>query len=105
LVFSLQEWLVFPQAIDCAMLNSLKTFSAIGAGSGVLMCQLLRRSAALFLLGFGLSAFTAELLFLPKAVTVTDNVYAIVGPLGQRSEANAGLNANHGQLACFKRLK
>lgn len=34
--------------------------------------------------------------FVPKAELVTDNVYAIVGPLGQRSEANAGLNANYG---------
>ena len=32
----------------------------------------------------------------PKAQLVTQSVYAIVGPLGQRSEANAGLNANYG---------
>jgi glyoxylase-like metal-dependent hydrolase (beta-lactamase superfamily II) len=32
----------------------------------------------------------------PKAQLVTESVYAIVGPLGQRSEANAGLNANYG---------
>jgi glyoxylase-like metal-dependent hydrolase (beta-lactamase superfamily II) len=38
----------------------------------------------------------AEVLFEPKAQRVADNVYAIVGPLGQRSEANAGLNANYG---------
>jgi glyoxylase-like metal-dependent hydrolase (beta-lactamase superfamily II) len=31
-----------------------------------------------------------------QATQVTGNVYAIVGPLGQRSEANAGLNANYG---------
>ena len=60
------------------------------------MRQLLRRSFALFLLGFGLSAFGGEPLFVPKAVKVTASVYAIVGPLGQRSEANAGLNANYG---------
>ncbi len=34
--------------------------------------------------------------FAPKAQLVVDKVYAIVGPLGQRSVANAGLNANYG---------
>ncbi|MDO9467860.1 MAG: MBL fold metallo-hydrolase [Thiobacillus sp.] len=34
--------------------------------------------------------------FQPKAEKVVDNVYAIVGPLGQRSEENDGLNANYG---------
>jgi glyoxylase-like metal-dependent hydrolase (beta-lactamase superfamily II) len=34
--------------------------------------------------------------FVPKAQLVVDQVYAIVGPLGQRSVANAGLNANYG---------
>ena len=34
--------------------------------------------------------------YVPKAQLVVDNVYAIVGPLGQRSVANAGLNANYG---------
>jgi glyoxylase-like metal-dependent hydrolase (beta-lactamase superfamily II) len=34
--------------------------------------------------------------FVPKAQWVVDKVYAIVGPLGQRSMANAGLNANYG---------
>jgi glyoxylase-like metal-dependent hydrolase (beta-lactamase superfamily II) len=32
----------------------------------------------------------------PKAERVVDNVYAIVGPLGQRSADNDGLNANYG---------
>ena len=32
----------------------------------------------------------------PKAEKVVDNVYAIVGPLGQRSAENDGLNANYG---------
>jgi glyoxylase-like metal-dependent hydrolase (beta-lactamase superfamily II) len=32
----------------------------------------------------------------PKAEQVVDNVYAIVGPLGQRSQDNDGLNANYG---------
>lgn len=34
--------------------------------------------------------------FLPKAELVVDNVYAIVGPLGQRSQENDGSNANFG---------
>ena len=34
--------------------------------------------------------------FQPKAEKVVNNVYAIVGPLGQRSEDNDGLNANYG---------
>ncbi len=34
--------------------------------------------------------------YLPRAEPVADNVYAIVGPLGQRSAENDGLNANYG---------
>jgi glyoxylase-like metal-dependent hydrolase (beta-lactamase superfamily II) len=34
--------------------------------------------------------------FVPKAEQVVDNVYAIVGPLGQRSKDNDGSNANFG---------
>jgi glyoxylase-like metal-dependent hydrolase (beta-lactamase superfamily II) len=34
--------------------------------------------------------------FIPQAQLVVDQVFAIVGPLGQRSVANAGLNANYG---------
>jgi glyoxylase-like metal-dependent hydrolase (beta-lactamase superfamily II) len=37
-----------------------------------------------------------EPVYEPRAQQVTDNVYAIIGPLGQRSQANAGLNANYG---------
>ncbi len=40
------------------------------------------------------SAQAAE--FIPKAEKVVDNVYAIVGPLGQRSPDNDGSNANFG---------
>jgi glyoxylase-like metal-dependent hydrolase (beta-lactamase superfamily II) len=40
------------------------------------------------------SAQAAE--FVPKAAQVLDNVYAIVGPLGQRSKDNDGSNANFG---------
>ncbi len=42
------------------------------------------------------AAHAQEPIYTPKAQPVTGNVYAIVGPLGQRSEANAGLNANYG---------
>lgn len=45
----------------------------------------------LFWLG---SAQAAE--FMPKAELVVDNVYAIVGPFGQRSPENDGSNANFG---------
>jgi glyoxylase-like metal-dependent hydrolase (beta-lactamase superfamily II) len=59
---------------------------------------------AMSLLGVGLGFAQAQpnsnspqdARYLPRAEPVTDNVYAIVGPLGQRSEANAGLNANYG---------
>lgn len=34
--------------------------------------------------------------YLPRAEAVADNVYAMVGPLGQRSAENDGLNANYG---------
>lgn len=60
------------------------------------MHQLMRSSVALILFSFGLSAFGSEQVFVPRAVKVAESLYAIVGPLGQRSEANAGLNANYG---------
>jgi hypothetical protein len=41
--------------------------------------------------------FSANALaYTPKAEKVVDNVYAIIGPLGQRSADNDGLNANMG---------
>jgi glyoxylase-like metal-dependent hydrolase (beta-lactamase superfamily II) len=42
------------------------------------------------------SSHASEPVFVPQAQLVVDKVYAIVGPLGQRSVANAGLNANYG---------
>ncbi len=42
------------------------------------------------------STALAQAEFLPRAELVADNVYAIVGPLGQRSLDNDGLNANYG---------
>ena len=48
----------------------------------------------LFVALFAGSAQAAE--FIPKAEQVLDNVYAIVGPLGQRSKDNDGSNANFG---------
>jgi glyoxylase-like metal-dependent hydrolase (beta-lactamase superfamily II) len=46
-----------------------------------------------FLLALAVPAAHA---FEPRAEKVVDNVYAIVGPLGQRSTENDGLNANFG---------
>jgi glyoxylase-like metal-dependent hydrolase (beta-lactamase superfamily II) len=46
-----------------------------------------------FVLALGAPAAHA---FQPRAEKVVDNVYAIVGPLGQRSVENDGLNANFG---------
>jgi glyoxylase-like metal-dependent hydrolase (beta-lactamase superfamily II) len=42
------------------------------------------------------ASLTAWADFQPKAEKVVDNVYAIVGPLGQRNVDNDGLNANFG---------
>jgi len=43
-----------------------------------------------------LLALSARADYQPQAEQVVDNVYAIVGPLGQRSVDNDGLNANFG---------
>jgi glyoxylase-like metal-dependent hydrolase (beta-lactamase superfamily II) len=40
--------------------------------------------------------------FQPKAEKVVDNVYALIGPLGQRSPENDGLNANSGFIVTPK---
>jgi len=58
--------------------------------------MLKRYSLILFAAVAGLLALTARADYLPKAERVTDTVYAIVGPLGQRSVENDGLNANFG---------
>jgi glyoxylase-like metal-dependent hydrolase (beta-lactamase superfamily II) len=47
-----------------------------------------------FMLALAVPAAQAD--FQPKAEMVVDNVYALVGPLGQRSADNDGLNANFG---------
>ncbi|MFZ3018336.1 MAG: MBL fold metallo-hydrolase [Gallionella sp.] len=54
-------------------------------------------SLCLFVISFLVSA-AAQAEYTPKAERVTDNVYAIVGPLGQRSTENDGLNANFGLI-------
>jgi glyoxylase-like metal-dependent hydrolase (beta-lactamase superfamily II) len=48
------------------------------------------------------SAATAQADYLPKAEPVAEGVYAIVGPLGQRSPENDGLNANYGFIVTVK---
>lgn len=52
----------------------------------------------------GVAGFTlnARADFQPKAEKVVDNIYAIVGPLGQRSIDNDGLNANYGFIVTAK---
>lgn len=50
----------------------------------------------LLLLAALLAATAARADYQPKAEQVADNVYAVVGPLGQRSAENDGLNANYG---------
>jgi glyoxylase-like metal-dependent hydrolase (beta-lactamase superfamily II) len=50
----------------------------------------------LFLVACLIASSLARADYQPKAEPVTDNVYGIVGPLGQRSEENDGLNANYG---------
>lgn len=49
----------------------------------------------LSLFAFSLPVFAAQA-YMPKAEQVHGHVYAIIGPLGQRSEANDGLNNNLG---------
>jgi glyoxylase-like metal-dependent hydrolase (beta-lactamase superfamily II) len=55
----------------------------------------LRRQFLVFLISL-LAATAVRAEYLPQAEQVADNVYAIVGPLGQRSMENDGLNANYG---------
>lgn len=51
-------------------------------------------SALMFLLFLPIPADAAD--YLPKAELVAEGIYAMVGPLGQRSKENDGLNANYG---------
>lgn len=46
--------------------------------------------------GIGVQAIASSAPYQPKAITVAPGVHAIIGPLDQRSRANAGLNANYG---------
>jgi glyoxylase-like metal-dependent hydrolase (beta-lactamase superfamily II) len=58
---------------------------------------MLKRYTLILLAGLaGLVALSARADYQPVAEKVVDNVYAIVGPLGQRSADNDGLNANYG---------
>lgn len=56
----------------------------------------------LFALLFLFAPWSAQAEFTPKAERVTDKVWAIVGPLGQRSPDNDGLNANFGFVVTAK---
>ncbi len=56
-----------------------------------------KRTAWILLAAFaGLLVLPARADYQPRAEKVVANVYAIVGPLGQRSADNDGLNANYG---------
>jgi len=58
-------------------------------------------SCILLSLFFTLQAF-AEKEYIPQAEKVTANVYALIGPLGQRSTLNDGLNNNQGFIVTDK---
>lgn len=60
------------------------------------MGRLLTLYLASFVVLAACAQSVAESPYAPQAVQVKGAVYAIVGPLGQRSQANAGLNANYG---------
>ncbi len=53
-------------------------------------------SAVLMLLFMVLGPLSAQAEYQPRAEQVADNVYALIGPLGQRSPDNDALNANYG---------
>ncbi|MBU1663991.1 MAG: MBL fold metallo-hydrolase, partial [Gammaproteobacteria bacterium] len=55
---------------------------------------MLQRLVLVFLTAFASLSALAD--YQPRAEKVVDNVYAIVGPLGQRDMDNDGLNANFG---------
>lgn len=58
---------------------------------------MLKRSVLILIAAMaGLLALSARADYQPKAEKLVDNVYALVGPLGQRSADNDGLNANFG---------
>ena len=58
---------------------------------------MLKRAALILIVAVtGLFAAGARADYQPRAEQVVDNVYALVGPLGQRSADNDGLNANFG---------
>ena len=65
--------------------------------------QSVLRSFVLILASFYSFALLAEeTQYMPKAKHVTANVYAFIGPLGQRSEKNDGLNNNLGFIVANK---
>lgn len=58
--------------------------------------MLKRKSIFLFTAWAIFFAIAVRADYLPKAERVTGNVYALIGPVGQRSAENDGLNANYG---------
>lgn len=59
------------------------------------LCMLLGAVTTLITLAVRADAVPAAE-YHPRAEKVAANVYALVGPLGQRSRENDGLNANYG---------
>jgi len=51
---------------------------------------------------YSFALLAEETQYMPKAKHVTANVYAFIGPLGQRSEKNDGLNNNLGFIVANK---
>ena len=64
--------------------------------------MLKRYALLLFAAVAGLVTLTARADYQPGAEKVVDNVYALTGPLGQRSADNDGLNANFGFIVTPK---
>ena len=64
--------------------------------------MLKRYALLLFAAMAGLVTLTARADYQPRAEKVVDNVYALIGPLGQRSAENDGLNANFGFIVTPK---
>lgn len=63
--------------------------------TGLLRFTCMQRMAATLLL-VPCIVFATESQYQPQAQRVTENIYAIIGPLDQRSELNDGLNNNQG---------
>jgi glyoxylase-like metal-dependent hydrolase (beta-lactamase superfamily II) len=78
---------------DKTNLDALRDVMVTGFNHRSFMFAFVTAIFAMLFSGIGIAS---EPIYNPIPQKVSDNVYAIIGPLGQRSEANAGLNANYG---------